>query len=431
MKITKIESYKNSYLKESKINPKQYSEKLETHIINIYPDLEKQKIIGFGGAITESSAFCYSLLPKEKQEKFLKEYFDNNYSICRLCIGSSDFSLKSYSYATKKDLSDFSIAHDLKYVIPLIKDAQKLNPNIKFLASPWSPPAFMKTTKILALGGHLSPKYQILYAEYLTKYILAYKEQGINIDFLTIQNEANAIQIWESCLFSSQQEADFVQNYLSPCFEKNNIKTKILIYDHNKEKLLLRANEEFSNNTTRNLISGIAFHWYSGDHYENIELVRKLYPEKLLFHTEGCFGYTKQECNYHYAQDIIDELNAGTDAYIDWNLILNCKGGPNHVRNYCMSPIMLNKTNTDYIKHLNYYYIQHFSRYIKPNSKIIEHSKYSRNISALSAKNPDNTIIVVILNESSTQTPFTLCIKNSYFKDTIKSHSIITYILQP
>ena len=429
MEIRKIESYKNSYLKESKTKPKAYSEKIENQVINIYPSLEKQQVIGFGGAITEASSYCYSLLSDDKKQQFIKDHFDNNYSICRLCIGSSDFSIKSYSYSNKKDLSDFSISHDMINIIPFIKDCLKLNPQLKFLASPWSPPSFMKTNKLLALGGHLSPNYYQTYAEYLAKYILAYQEQGISIDYITVQNETNAIQIWESCLYTPEQEEEFIVNYLSPIFEKNNITTKILIHDHNKEKLFNKSRKELSHEKARNLIAGLAFHWYSGDHYENIELVRKYYPEKLLFHTEGCFGYMKEECNYHYAQDIIDDFNAGTNAYIDWNILLDSKGGPNHVKNYCMAPIMLNKENTDYIKSLNYYFIQHFSRFIKPNAKVIEHSKYSRNLSVLSCKNPNGEIVVIILNDHNSLIPFHFCMNEIAFKDTIKPYSIITYIL--
>ena len=430
MEILKFESSKNSYLKQSKLHAKKYSEKYEKNIVNIYPQCEKQSIIGFGGAITESSAYCYSLLPENKKQEFLKDYFQDNYSICRICIGSSDFSLKGYSYSNKKDLSDFSIEHDFKYVIPLIKDALKVNPNLKFLASPWSPPAFMKNTKIRILGGHLLEKYYQTYADYLTKYILAYRQNGINIDYLTIQNEPYAMQIWESCIFSIEQEAEFIEKYLGPTFQKNNINTKILIHDHNKEKLFLKAQKDFSSSTLRNLISGMAFHWYSGDHYNNLNLIRKYYPEKLLIHTEGCFGFTKNDCSYHYAQDIIDDLNAETNAYIDWNILLNNKGGPNHAKNYCMAPIMLNNSNTDYIKSLNYYYIKHFSQFIKPKSKIIENSKYSRNISVLSALNPNNEIVIIILNDTHSSVPLNFCIENIFFNDIIKANSILTYTIK-
>ena len=158
MNITKIETNtnKNLYFNETKIKPKKYSKWTDRLVVNIYPDITYQEFQGFGACITESSAYNYSLLPDDKKEQFMKDMFSEiNYSLCRLQIASSDFSLNSYSYAKKHDLSDFNIERDKKYIIPFIKDAQKVNPNIKFLASPWSPPSFMKNTKIRILGGKL------------------------------------------------------------------------------------------------------------------------------------------------------------------------------------------------------------------------------------------------------------------------------------
>ena len=361
MNITKIETNtnKNLYFNETKIKPKKYSKWTDRLVVNIYPDITYQEFQGFGACITESSAYNYSLLPDDKKEQFMKDMFSEiNYSLCRLQIASSDFSLNSYSYAKKHDLSDFNIERDKKYIIPFIKDAQKVNPNIKFLASPWSPPSFMKNTKIRILGGKLLNKYKQTYADYFIKYIKSYKELGINIDYVTIQNEPNGITIWESCLYSSQDEVDFLVNYLYPTFKKNDINTQIIVYDHNKEKLFNRAVEEFSNTEANKAASGIAFHWYSGNHFENISLCREKFPDKLIFHTEGCFSYDPNNSfPNQYAHDIIGDLNAGINGYMDWNILLDSKGGPNHKRNYCNSPVMLNKENTDYNKSQTYYYI--------------------------------------------------------------------------
>lgn len=250
MKIVKYETNKNKnlYFKKNKIRYKRNHFLIDKFVVNIYPDYTYQQFYGFGAAITESAAYCYSLLPEDKKQQFMIDMFSNiNYSLCRLTIGSCDFSLNSYSYAKKKDLSDFNIERDKKYVIPFIQDALKVNPNLKFLATPWSPPKFMKNTKCLVLGGKLLNKYKQTYADYFVKYLTSYKEFGINIDYITIQNETNAMPIWESCLYSAKDEVDFLVNYLHPTFQKNNIDTKILVYDHNKEKLFTRAVDEFSN----------------------------------------------------------------------------------------------------------------------------------------------------------------------------------------
>ena len=265
--------------------------KEENSIINIYPSLEFNEFLGFGGALTGSSCYNLSICNEQISNQILNEYFlesNMNYNICRLSISSSDFSLNSYSYSNKTNLSDFSISEDMKYVVPIIKMAQKRNKSLKFLASPWSPPAFMKNNKSLLNGGTLLPDFKKLYAIYLVKFIEAYKKENINIDYMTIQNEPNAVQTWESCIYSPIQEMDLLSNYIYPEFKKHNINTKLLIWDHNKDKILDRVLNSFKFDGSFEKVSGIAFHWYTGDHFENIELLRKMFPNKLLIHTEGC-----------------------------------------------------------------------------------------------------------------------------------------------
>lgn len=433
MNITKIETNKNKnyYFNESTIKPKKYSPKQEMQVINVYPEITYQNFIGFGGAITESTAYSYSLLSDEKKQEFMHDVFSKiNYSLCRLPIGSCDFSLNSYAYAKKHNLSDFNIERDKQYIIPFIKDAQKINPNLRFLASPWSPPSFMKNTKIRCWGGKLLNKYKQTYADYIVKYIKSYQELGINIDFLTVQNETNAITRWESCTFKPENEVDFLVNYLYPTFQQNGINTKILIYDHNKEKLLSRAIAEFSNPEALKAASGLAFHWYTGNHFENVALCREKFPDKLLIHTEGCFGFDPNDSHANqYAHDIAEDLNAGINGYIDWNILLDNQGGPNHKKNYCNSPIMLNSDNSDYNKTLAYYYIGQFSKVIKPGATKIAHSKYTTDLKMTAFKNPDGSIAVVMLNNAHYNMDFHLCINNIMFKDTIESNSMISYLL--
>ena len=231
-----------------------------------------------------SSCYNLSSCTNEIKNEILDSYFINNYNICRISIGSSDFNLNSYSYSNQNDLSDFSILEDTKYVIPIIKEAKNRNKSLQILASCWSPPSFMKSNQKLTDGGTLLPDFKQIYAKYLVKFIKEYEKENITIDYITIQNEPNAKQIWESCIYSSSQELDLINNYVYPEFNKNNIKTKILLWDHNKEKLITRYSKE----NISDHISGFAFHWYTGDHFENIELLKAKYPNKLLFHTEGC-----------------------------------------------------------------------------------------------------------------------------------------------
>ena len=435
MEVIKVETNKNKnyYFNQTKMKTKRYWSLItDREVINIYPKIEYQKFIGFGGAITEAAAYSYSLLPEDKKQQFMKDMFENiNYSLCRITIGSCDFAIKSYSYAKKKDLSDFSVEKDMKYIVPFIKDAQKINPNIKFLASPWSPPRFMKNTKILYFGGKLLKKYKHTYAEYFVKYIQEYQKLGINIDYVTIQNEPNALTMWESCMYNAQEEADFATNYLYPAFKNNNIETKIIVYDHNKEKLFNRAVEEFSNEESRKAIAGIGFHWYSGNHFENIALVRQVFPEKLLFHTEGCFSYdANNDFHNQYVHDIIEDLNVGVNGYMDWNILLDSKGGPNHKKSFCNSPVMLNEEGSDYNKTLTYYYIGHISKFIEPGSVHIAHSKYISDLRMTAFKKENGDIVIVMANSVHYNINVNICIGNQLLKDTIESDSIVTYIVK-
>jgi len=440
MDIKKIETNfkRNLFFSKSKAKLKDIPSKLENQIINVYPDIEMHSFLGFGGAMTDSSARCMLSLNEDILQKFINEYFSldgANYNIIRLPIASCDFSKYSYEYVAKKDLSDFTIEHDKRFIIPALKKILEIKPDITFLASPWSPPKFMKTNKMLILGGKLKEKYKSLYANYLLKYIKSYQEEGININYLTIQNEPDALQIWESCLYTPEEEIDLLVNYIYPLFKENNIATKLLIWDQNKEKLLSRIQKEMENEKAKESVSGFAFHWYSGDHFDNIRILRKMYKDMVLIHTEGCTGFSnfRKEDEIKnaeiYAHDILGDLLNGANAFIDWNLLLDHKGGPNHKKNYCNSPIMLNENNDDYHKNLTFYYISHFSKFINKDSLFVESSKYTDKIEVLCAKHNDE-LTVVLLNKTDQNYEYNLCIKDKYLHDNLDSHSIVTFIVK-
>ena len=439
----KFKKYETNYrygklLKEKELNGFEDSfENMENNVIIIYPEIQYQEIIGFGGALTESSGYVFSRFSDEVKNRFIKDYFSEGgicYNFCRLPIQSCDFSLSTYAYSNEEYLKDFSIERDKKYIIPLINAAQNENNNIKFISSPWSPSEFMKTNNNMCHGGKLKEEYKKLWAEYICKYIKKYSEENIKINYLTAQNEPDAKQIWESCLYSADEEADYVLNYLIPELRKNKIDTKVLIWDHNKERVYLRAKEIFSKDR-ENSIAGIAYHYYTGDHFENLEIVREKYPEKLLIHTEGCTGISinrraRQIPNAEiYAHDIIGDLNTGENAYIDWNILLDFFGGPNHVHNYCNSPVMANFSGKDYKKNATFYYIGHFSKFIKPGAKRIGFSKFTSNLEVCTFRNFDNSIVIVILNKTDKTEKFNLIINEKYYSDSIEKHSIITYVI--
>ena len=209
MIIDKIETNikRNLFFNEIPNIKLRLSDIYEDNTITINTTSKFQEFIGFGGAFTESAGYALSTINNDIYNNILDDYFSKeglNYNFGRLPIASNDFSLKSYSYSYKKDLSDFSIEQDTKYIIPTIKSALKRNKNMKFISSPWSPPAFMKSNKMLILGGKLRKKYMQTWADYLVKYVTKYKEQGINIDYMTIQNEPNISQLWESCRYTAE-----------------------------------------------------------------------------------------------------------------------------------------------------------------------------------------------------------------------------------
>ncbi len=441
MKLTKIETNIKRKLYLHKSDNVSFSHKnnnLENNIVSVNPDIYFQDLIGFGGAFTESTCYSLNTVNKTLYNKILDEYFSKdglNYNLCRLPIGSSDFSLNSYSYSYKKDLSDFSIKRDMKYIIPTIKEAQKRNTDIEFLASPWSPPSFMKSTNNLYNGGKLLKQYYETWANYLVKYIENYLSNNIKIKYITIQNEPNASQLWESCTYTAEEEANLLKNYLVPIFRKNKIDMKFLIWDHNKDDILNRTIDTLVTNGALDYASGIAFHWYTGSHFENLREIKKLFPNKLLIHTEGCTGYSNFKASDElfnaemYASEIIGDLNNETNGFIDWNMVLEYNGGPNHKHNYCNSPIMINKKHDNYIKTPSFYYIGHFSKYIKPGAKRIHFSTFSDNIQITSFKNLDNSVIIILLNKNNFNIEYNLCYKNYTFHDNLDSHAIVTFII--
>lgn len=380
----------------------------------------------------------YLGLKDDIQKQLLSDYFSSNgigYSFCRTTIGSCDFSLENYSYLNVPNINEFSIERDKQYLIPMIKSALKMNPNITLVASPWSPPAFMKDNNQMNNGGKLLNTYKQLWADYLVHYINAYKKEGIKISYMTIQNEPNAVQSWESCNYTATEEMNLLQHYLFPTFKFYNMQMKFLVWDQNKERILYRINEMYKDKNNSDYMSGIAYHYYTGDHFNNLALAKQLCPELLLIHTEGCTGYSKSDTKHElenaeiYAHDIIGDLNNGCNAYIDWNIVLDYKGGPNHKNNYCNAPIMTNRNKNGYTKMLSFYYIGHFSKYIKPGAKRIAYSSYTDEIEITSFCNKDGSLVVVVLNKNDYSMPYILNIGNDILKDTIEKHSIVTYVI--
>lgn len=416
----------------------------EMGVVKIYAEEKEQSIDGFGGAFTESSAYNYQKLSKAKQQMLIEQYYGESglrYNMGRIHMNSCDFALGNYTYIEEGDdtLSTFNIQHDFKQIIPMIKDAlEKCDGEINFMAAPWSPPAFMKTNGEMNHGGKLKKEYYQTWADYFVAFIKAYQEAGIKISYVTVQNEPAATQTWDSCVYTAEEERDFAKDYLAPALDKAGLgEVEIYIWDHNKEVVVERVQTAFSDKDARDKITGIAVHWYTGDHFEAIELLRKKYPEKKIFFTEGCVEYSRfadsgevQKAEM-YAHDMLGNLKAGISGFLDWNLLLDEKGGPNHVGNFCAAPMMLTvgeDGEIDFEKRLSYYYIGHFSRYIKPGAVKIAATRYTDKIEAAAFLNPDNSRAVVVLNKTEEPVKFLLNDAGEGVPVTLESHSIATLV---
>jgi len=403
----------------------------ESELIELKLDINTkfQEIIGFGGAFTEAASYTLDQMSIENRQKVLEAYFDKdnglNYTIGRVHIHSCDFALENYTYVVENDeeLKTFDISRDYKWVIPMIKDAEViLGKQISLLASPWSPPAWMKTNNEMNHGGKLLPRYYQTWANYYVKFIDEYKKAGLNISSITVQNEPAAVQVWDSCVYTAEEERDFVKDYLGPTLRKHHPEVKIIIWDHNRDIIVERANTVLVDKKARDYVWGTGLHWYVSEEFNNLTKLHDLHPDKHILFTEGCIEGGVHLGAWHtgerYARNIIGDLNNYCEGYIDWNLTLNEIGGPNHVGNYCDAPIICDTKND--ILHFNssYYYIGHFSKHILPGAVRIKHELSSNKIQVTTFINPDGEEVAVILNE--TEDNFTLKVSFSNEEKTIE-----------
>ena len=413
---------------------------IESSTIKLNKNKIRQEIMGFGGAFTEAAASIYYKLDNEKKEEIIQAYFGTNgngYTMGRTHINSCDFSLGNYTYCNTSgdiELQDFSISRDRKMLIPFIKDAiGKTETPIQIMASPWSPPAWMKTNGQMNHGGKLKEEFRDTWAIYYCKYINAYEKEGIPIWGISVQNEPAAKQTWDSCIYTAEEERDFIRNYLGPALKsKNLLDKKLIIWDHNRDIMVERARTVLNDPEAAKYVWGTGFHWYNGDHFDAVQQVHDEFPDKELIFTEGC-----QENGPHigswdlgerYATSIINDLNRWTSAWIDWNLILDENGGPNHVGNYCSAPIIVDTSTQEILYQSSYYYLGHFSRFIKRGDRIIECENKTENLMALASINDSGFATTIIMNKNNSHENCTYMNGNVVLNLCIPSRSIVTLI---
>ncbi|WP_309386345.1 glycoside hydrolase family 30 protein [Cerasicoccus frondis] len=431
-----------------------------SYTLTLDPSKTYQTLVGIGGSFTESSAQVISELSKTKRELALRSYFSPagaRYSLTRTHIASSDFSVTNYTYAPvpgDKDLEHFSIEPDRKYLLPMIKEAQGIaGADFKIMASPWTPPPWMKTNNHWN-GGNLKREHYQTFADYMVKYIQAYAVEGIPIWGVTPANEplGNGSQ-WESVHFSAHEMADYIGDYLGPTLAKHAPEVKIWAYDQNRgDHLVEWAETILGNRKAAKYTAGMAVHWYQStiDYSAwSLDKVHEEFPDKQILHSEGCidavgdheaigswleddwywraeatdWGYDwaaeddkvnhpKYRPFYRYARDLIGGFNHHFVGWVDWNMFLNTRGGPNHARNYCLAPILVDSGKDEFYRTPLFYALAHFSRYMRPGAVRIDMVGHDEVLMATAFKNPDASIAIAVFNTSEEAINFDLQFMN-------------------
>lgn len=428
-----------------------FKQPLETEsAILVDPSKQFQTFLGIGAALTDASAETFYKLSKENQDKFMEAYYSVDkgigYTLARTIIHSCDFSSASYTYIEEGDaeLKTFNIDHDRKYRLPFTKLAiAAAGGKLTMYASPWSPPAFMKTTNNMLKGGKLKAEFYQPWANYYAKFIKAYEKEGIPIWGLTIQNEPMATQTWESCIYTAEEERDFLKNYLGPTLEKEGLGDKnIIVWDHNRDLMFQRANVILSDPEASKYVWGIGFHWYEDwkdgiPMFNNVKAVNEAYPDKNLIFTEGCnekYDLTRivsedPKLAERYGKSMINDFNNGIVAWTDWNILLDETGGPNHVGNLCFSPVH-GDTKTGELTFTNsYYYIGHFSKFIRPDAKRISSVSSANNLITTAFLNKDGSIVIVVMNQGDAEISYSVTMNLKTAELRAPAHSIQTIVL--
>jgi len=441
--------------------------------IKILPTQKFQTFVGFGGSFTEASAYLLNKMSATKRAEIIEAYFGETgarYSLTRTHINSCDFSLGQYSYAPiadDKELKHFSIAPDSDDIIPMIKAAKSVSKEgFKIISSPWTAPPWMKDNKDWR-GGKLLPEYYDTWALYFSKYLTAYRNEGIDIWGITVENEPLGCgNNWESMHYSPQEMTNFVSKHLGKKLADDGHKVKILGYDQNRgEELQKWADVMYANDESSKYYDGMAIHWYASTYDwfpASLQYTHKAAPNKLIIQTEACIDseiphwndnawYWKKEATdwgwdwaaenekylhpkyapvYRYAADIIGCMNNWVNGWVDWNMVLDKQGGPNWFKNWCIAPVIVDP-NSDEVYYTPLYYVMaHFSKFIRPGAVRIGFENTDPKLMVTAAQNPDGSIALIILNKESTARNIKIKLHDTETKISIRAEALQTIVLR-
>lgn len=425
------------------------------------PKAEFQTLEGLGGALTEAACWTMMQMPQAMRSEVLKSYFapcpGGGYSMVRVAMNSCDFSLENYSCcdtAGDYELKTFSIERDRQWVIPVLKEAFALQPDLKVLISPWSPPAWMKSNQDMNHGGKLLAECFASWALFYCRYIEELGKEGIPVWGLTINNEPNASQGWDSMIVSGEEERDFVRDHLGPMLEKRGLAdVKVLIWDHNRNYLFNRASVVYRDPEAARYIWGAAFHWYDDNCYDNVMLTHDAFPDKKLLFSEGCNGGNNYsdpewgnadvrdpnglyihrgvwEAGERYAHNMLMDFNRHTCAWLDWNMVLNENGGPRHLPNGCAAPYIFDTRNGKLEVLESYFYLAHFFHFLTAGARRIVAAPSMNVLETTAFRNPDGKIILIVLNRSEKELAFDCVLSGRKAVATLSPRSIQTWVIE-
>jgi glucosylceramidase len=404
-----------------------------------YQDME-----GFGAALTGSSAYLINKLSAENRNKLLIDLFDTEKGIgisyLRITIGSSDFSVGTYSYCDTGNMDDFDIPQrDKTDLLPVLKEIVKINPDIKILASPWSAPAWMKQNNHM-YGGSLKPESAVYndFAEYFVQYVKAFEKEGIRIDAITVQNEPMLENTtYPTMKMEWEEQNKIIRDYLGPRFKENNIRTKIIIWDHNFNLPAFPLNI-LNDPLTRQYVAGVGWHGYGGD-ASAIDVLQQAHPDKDVYFTEISGGGWNTDLNtyrmgtlFYYMKDfLMASVNRGAKNFLMWNLALDTNNGPTTTSGGCQDcrGVVTIRENETYYRNLEYYVIGHFSQFVRPGSQRIKYSvtKMPANMTVSSFRNADGSKVVVVMNRSGSAQNYNIRSGNRRFIYKQMNESVVSF----
>jgi glucosylceramidase len=408
-------------------------------VIEVNAQKSYQSIDGFGFALTGGSAQLIIKMSPDKRTALLKELFATDQknigiSYLRVTIGASDLNEFVFSYddlpagETDLNLLKFDLGPDKKDVVPVLKEILAINPNLKIMASSWSPPTWMKTTHDTR-GGGLMPEYFDVYAKYLVKYIQAMKAQGISIDAITVQNEPLHPGNNPSMLMLAPDQAAFIKTNLGPAFEAANLTTKIIIYDHNADKPEYPISI-LNDAEAKKYVDGSAFHLYAGK-IEALSTVHDAHPDKALYFTEqwmGAPGNFKRDVADHITKLTIGATRNWSRNVIEWNLAADPKSNPHTDRggcDRCMGGITIDQDSVK--RNPAYYVVAHAAKFVRPGSVRIASNLVSE-LPNVAFKTPDHKIVLIIINNGTAVQTFNISYKGKKATAQLNTGSVATYV---